>query len=292
MNELHDELIAMPVHITGFFKPHYSDNPAYTGSIGAGLLLSPGITFRFSLGNGGLKLNGGKCEVKPANHLSTKLKKTFVEVFTSLKPGVGYAISAATTLAVALSYAWLFNIPEKRMALMAHISEVEHRTGLGDVISIFEGSGLVIREKAGGPGIGKTRSYNLPINTSVITVDIGTMSTETMLSTLSSHLETYGQKALRIFENQPSLEGFLETSRWFSEKVGFLTPDINEKLRTIKNMIIGFYVKKKVLVIVPETQFIEEVMEYLETEFGKARIFKMGDNSWRKSLKVIPGIIH
>ncbi|MEM1518405.1 MAG: hypothetical protein QXI27_00405 [Nitrososphaerota archaeon] len=292
MSVMHDEFVKLPVHITGFFKPYYSDDPTTTGSVGAGLILTPGIEFRFRRGNGKVMFNGEYCKIRPALNLSTKLKEAFVEIFTSLKPGVGYAISAASTLAVALSYAWLSGTSVRKLAMDAHISEVEHRTGLGDVISILEGSGLVVREKPGGPGIGKTRSYERAVNMTVVTTDLGSMETEIMLSTINYRLQTYGEMAMRIFEAQPSLEGFLEASSWFSEKVGFMTPEISELLKPIKHMIIGSYIKKKVLLVVPEPDLVYEVKEYLKSVFGHARIFRIGDNSWMKSLELIQGIIH
>jgi len=292
MIEARDKEIDMPVHVTGFFKPHYSGDPATTGSIGAGVLLTSGIKFRFRHGNGDVLYNGEPCSIKPARYLSTKLGGTSVEIYTSLRPGVGYAISAASTLAVALSYAWLTGRPEKALAMEAHISEVEHRTGLGDVLSIFGGSGLVVRERAGGPGFGKTISITKPINMTVLSSDLGSMETEAMLSAFDYRIKTYGEIAMQIFNAQPSLEGFLEAANWFSEKVGFLTTEIKELVRPIKHMCIGVYVKKKVLLVVPEPDLVFDVREYLESAFGNVRVFKIGDGNWMKSPKVIPGIIH
>jgi len=287
-----DRIVEMPVHVTGFFKPYYSEDPATTGSVGAGLLLTPGIRFRFRRGNGDVLFNGEACRIKPAHYLSTKLREASVEIFTSLRPSVGYAISAASTLAVALSHAWLTGRSEKALAMEAHVSEVEHRTGLGDVLSIFEGSGLVFREKAGGPGVGKVKNYLGPINTAVISSDLGSMETEAMLSAFDYRIKKYGEAAMRIFISQPSLEGFLEAANWFSERVGFLTSEIKDVLRPIRRMIIGSYVKKKVLLVVPEPNLVEDVKEYLDSVFGNVKLFKIGDNEWMKSLRVIPGIIH
>ncbi len=282
----------MPVHVTGFFKPHYSGDPTTTGSVGAGLLLTPGIRFRFRRGSGDVLFNGEMCNIRPARHLSAKLRETSVEIFTLLRPGVGYAISAAATLAVALSYAWLTDRSEMKLAMEAHISEVEHRTGLGDVLSIFEGRGLVVREKAGGPGVGKVKNFLKPINMTVVTSDLGSMETEAMLSAFDYRIKKYGETAMQIFNSQLSLEGFLEAAKWFSEKVGFLTAEIKELLRPIKHMIIGFYVKKKVLLVMPEPNLVEDVREYVDSAFGNVRLFKIGDNGWMKYPRVIPGIIH
>ena len=70
--------------------------------------------------------------------------------------GIGLGTSGAGALGTAWSLAKCLGIKKSptELAKIAHIVEVEHRTGLGDVIAQVHG-GFEIRQKPGAPGIGE-----------------------------------------------------------------------------------------------------------------------------------------
>ena len=151
-----------PGHISGYFKRVVGDTVATTGSIGAGIVISEGVT----------------ATVKPSDRISICIKRRFspdtssdissespllehvmehlnmtasVVTVCTLPIGSGFGLSAAALLATLTALNQLFDrgMNAEEIAQCAHGAEVTHRTGLGDVAA-SQGGGRVVRS---GPGI-------------------------------------------------------------------------------------------------------------------------------------------
>lgn len=272
--------VYVPVHVTGFFKPHITDNPLTTGSIGVGLILEPGLKCTVSITNSNsinTYFNGSKISIKPVNILLNMLKLNNLRVdFKSYAPiGFGYGVSGAATLALALAVL-SSRYEYYRAAQLAHIAEVLCLTGLGDVSAIFKGFMLAIRVKPGAPGIGEVKSLNVSNHVKILAVDLKPGHTKDMITTLADKINIYGLKTYRCFMENPSLESFFDLSRVFAENVGFITHNINETLRKVANMVIGYTVKKGVLLIAVDDDIVYDVYLKIKKEFQKVRIFSLG----------------
>ena len=70
--------------------------------------------------------------------------------------GSGFGVSAACALgtSLAIAKALKLHLTYNRAASIAHLAEIEMKSGLGDVIAEFTG-GLVLRLKEGAPGYGR-----------------------------------------------------------------------------------------------------------------------------------------
>jgi pantoate kinase len=275
-----NESVYVPVHVTGFFKPCITNDPLTTGSIGVGLVLEPGLKCTVSITNSSSRavyFNGYRISIKPVNTLLDMLKLNSVRVyFESYAPiGFGYGVSGASTLALALA---ILNGKHEyyRAAQLAHVAEVLCLTGLGDVSAIFSGAMLAVRVRPGAPGIGEVKSLNVNNHVKILTVDLKPKHTRDMLTTLADRIDRYGLKMYRCFMENPSLESFLELSRIFAEKVGFITNDINEALRNIVNMVIGYTVKKGVLLLAVDEDAAYDVFHRVRENFRMVRIFDLG----------------
>ncbi|HEC81101.1 MAG TPA: pantothenate kinase, partial [Thermoplasmatales archaeon] len=149
-----------PGHISGFFDPYYARDPKKSGSTGAGISISLGVTARVRV------LPSVKQEVnvfindKPSDASTTKLAvmqligdepfKVDVKLSQILPVSQGFGMSGAGALSAALATAKLCGLGKMDAIEAAHKAEVIYRTGLGDVVAESFG-GIEIRRSPGLP---------------------------------------------------------------------------------------------------------------------------------------------
>ncbi len=82
----------------------------------------------------------------------TKLNRFIAEISSPLPLGCGFGLSGASALATAyaLNECLGLHATRKELAMIAHVAEVENRTGLGDVCSQYHG-GCLAKLKEGAP---------------------------------------------------------------------------------------------------------------------------------------------
>ncbi|MCD6127125.1 MAG: hypothetical protein J7J21_01920 [Methanomicrobia archaeon] len=274
-------MIEVPLHITGFFSPRPASNPLNSGSIGAGVLIKPGIKCRWKLLKKGRKnkifYNGKEVKITPIEELFNLInpeQRFLIELFSPVGLGFGYGASAASTLVVSLSICSFLKKPALEAAQLAHIAEVKSLTGLADVSAIFSGKGLVVRTKAGGPGIGKIKSYPLPSSIRILTVDLKKKETKKMLKSMSPQIKKLGLKLLKDFLNQVSLEKFFSCSQLFSQKMNFAKKDFFDNLKSLKKASFGISVKKGVLFTAVSKDSLPKARAILKKLFGKTHTFR------------------
>ncbi|MDJ0269683.1 MAG: hypothetical protein NXY59_03875 [Aigarchaeota archaeon] len=282
-------IVSIPLHITGFFAPYYGTGPLHTGSIGAGLVLTPGIICNaLPSCERAIVVNDEYCTIRPAWLILTQLPPIRLEIRTPVPIGAGYALSACASLGAAFaSNSWT----TLEAAKEAHKAEVLSLTGLGDVPAIFYGNGLTVRTRPGAPRFGEVKNIPTHRKLAIITADLGRMETTSMLTKYSEKIAMYGKLAFGKFMKDPTLENFLNTSRWFASKVGFLNHNIEEALKPINSKIIGASVKKRVLFIAVDEDMAYDVASYVNDSFGNSRLFTPGGGIWMKKqfLQTIQG---
>ncbi len=151
-----------PGHISGYFKRIPGDSIATTGSIGAGIVISQGVTATVEPADRTsicIRRRGYKGKPGEVTHGSPLLEHVMenlnitasVVTECALPIGAGFGLSAAALLAtlIALNRLYSLGMSAEEIAQCAHAAEVTHRTGLGDVAAC-QGGGRVIRS---GPGI-------------------------------------------------------------------------------------------------------------------------------------------
>lgn len=187
--------------------------------------------------------------------------------------GEGYAASAAlaiaTTIARQLVEKGYYNIAEAGRT--AHRAEVECLTGLGDVIALVQGGYLEIRLKPGAPGIGEVATIPLNENLAVITAKLSNTTTKTprMLTELRERINRLGKGLVEKLVENPSIERFLELSHEFTSKLGIVNREVMDKIEQIlrplehQGIVLGYYYKKNILVVVSETSNTATVEDIL-----------------------------
>ena len=254
-----------PHHITGFWVPVRSGDPLTTGSLGAGILVEPGISGRGLGIDCKVMINGDCVEIKPAKIIGEEaILRGGVEVKPSIPLGMGGAVSAFIALALSCEAVkdrlGPCSVKENLLeaSKLAHKAEVLSLTGLGDIIAMVTGGGLVLRLKPGAPGYGEAIAIRDPELDRVLFTIASIekrITTPDMLSTMWDRIISVGSEAYREFQRDPSLERFLEISNRFSRRVGFLSGEfgyaIDRSLDPLvrRGEVLGYYAKKSLLVI-------------------------------------------
>jgi pantoate kinase len=239
-----------PCHITGFFQIFDNSlNPLYIGSRGAGVSLSSGIETivavkKASEVSAEIKINGvvqdsAEVSKQVMNATLSRLKKrdcysVTIEHCVSVPIGAGFGTSgaAALSLALALNEAFELNMTRIEAAQMAHMAEVECKTGLGTVIAETFG-GVEIRTKPGAPGIGEIIQVPVSKNSMVVCLSFGPLSTKESLtnSVTRERVNRFGSDLVGKLVEKPDLAGFLGLSRQFAEHVGLITERVRRVLK-------------------------------------------------------------
>lgn len=158
--------------------------------------------------------------------------KIVVEHNVEMPIGAGFGTSGAAALSIALALNKTFELgmSKTEAAKIAHIAEVECKTGLGTVIAETFG-GIEIRTKPGAPGIGEVRHIPAEKDMVVVCLSFGPLSTKKFLTdeAIRKRINEFGGKLLDRLVEEPSVANFMKFSRQFAEHVGLIT----DKLRSV-----------------------------------------------------------
>jgi len=237
-----------PCHITGFFEIFdESTDTVLAGSKGAGISMNLGVKTTVKI----RKCPKYNLKVSINNRIvdSSKVSEHVVAAFFSRLSdaahfeisvehcieapiGAGFGTSGASALSLALALNEALELGKSRLeaAQIAHIAEVECRTGLGTVIAETFG-GFEIRVRPGAPGIGEIKRLPLPEDTLVLCHVFGPLSTREALtnSGTRARINRFGGESVQELVNAPTIMNFMKLSRQFAENIGLIT----EKVRRI-----------------------------------------------------------
>ncbi|WP_069807623.1 pantoate kinase [Vulcanisaeta thermophila] len=267
-------VVNVPLHITSMWLPRYAQDPRTTGSLGAGIVISPGVEVTVSDEDAKLRVTG-------LRHVDEVLRRFGVNVNVEYRApaplGFGYGMSGALTLGVALGVATLLRKPLLEAAQVAHEIEVNLGTGLGDVIAEFYGGGIELRVRPGAPGIGVIDKIPYPNDLVVLTHEFAREDTNVMLLRLRDKLEVLGKEFMGEIMREPTYENFVRLSMEFSRRLGFLTEDIEGRVRPCIKYVDGYYVKKGVLVLLTRVDEAPQASDCLTRHGLPTRYFKISD---------------
>jgi len=279
--------VRVPLHISGFWVPHITNNPLTTGSIGAGITLEPRVEAEIKNGPGDKVLvNSVILEHDLINEVKriASVNSVNVEITSPSRLGEGLGFSAALSIVVAASA--LHNLRKpltlNKVGTIAHEAEVRMMTGLGDVVAELRGGGLVVRLKPGAPGVSELDVIPVRESVSVIPCVIKPgYTTPQMLRDYWHAIKEAGEAVFRKFIAEPSFDRFLELSSEFSKAV-FMNRETDEKLKELLrkhtgsgSVITYYFIKKGTLVIVSDNPS-EELINTLKKSFNRVLgIFKL-----------------
>ena len=262
--------VFVPGHITGFFTIENHEIKLKKGSCGAGFLLSKGVRTTISpCDKLIIDVNQGDSTVIDEVLSILEIDANFkITQDIQLPIGAGFGTSAASALSLTLALNEFLNLgySDELCGQIAHMAEVNLGGGLGDVIA-QTGKGLVLRTKPGAPGIGEIKSFNE--NVFIGWKTFGGIETSSVIR--DSHqkevITSAGGKYLGIFEDDPTLENFLDFSQNFSRDIGLMSDEV-------KNLIDYFNSSSDILgssmAMLGNTVFVfaydEDVLKNLNVE--------------------------
>jgi len=225
-----------PGHISGYFRKVSGSGPATTGSVGAGIVISEGVVATVRKADRTtitvLRTGADKKTVAVAGDsppVRTALEKvgqdTAVETRCRLPIGAGFGLSAAALLATLTAVDRLYDLGmgEREIAHIAHATEVEHSTGLGDVVSC-RGGGMVVRTVA---GIDAPVRRFTGIGDPVVAISFGPIHTPSVLGSQ----EQMARVSAAFPAGEPAtLPEFFRQARSFAEKSGLITGKVRQAL--------------------------------------------------------------
>lgn len=273
-----------PSHITGFFEIIDHVDPLKKGSRGAGVVLDKGVLTKVIVEEGSekvdIKINGkSQPKIDPITNKTIDLiknrfqladkkinlnhefadnkfnhefadKKIIISHEFELPIGTGFGISAGCALGASFGLTKALNLPltYNEAGYVAHLAEIEMKSGLGDVIAEMTG-GLVLRLKEGSPGFGRTDRiiqkdiYNNETCNElyVITKTLGEIETSKIIDDplWKSKINKAGKNMLGNLLKMPDLKTFLKLSREFAEETSLMSDELLEVIIILDDETIG-----------------------------------------------------
>lgn len=249
------------------------ETPEDTGSIGAGLVLSQGVTATVERSKetevlvvaDGVETIGSPPIEEALDRIGVR---ALVRTESLLPIGSGFGLSAASLLATITAADELFSLsmgmPE--IARLSHEIEVSHGNGLGDVAAEL-GGGLVCRTA---PGIGGV-AHRFPVHDEQIAIiSLSPISTQQVLSSP----ESMKRVAFAYPGRCPADIGdFLGLSRQFAEASGLIT----DPVRAILSACDDAKVSASMTMLGEGVFAFGEESEAVLSQFGKVYVTSVAD---------------
>ena len=232
-----------PGHLTGLFQICIDhDDPLKTGARGSGISLSHGVNTRVIVEPARrtthcIYINGEEMidAYVSENVLSKYLDRIHDpydividhSIETPLTAGFGSSGGGAISLSLALNEAMDAGFSRVEACQLAHVAEIECKTGLGSVFAADNG-GFGVLYKPGAPGIGEGLIMEDTSDLEVTYIYFGPIHTKEALSNpeLIAKINQIGGSYVDELHKDLTPERFLKYARQFTDHVGLATPNI------------------------------------------------------------------
>lgn len=248
--------VYVPGHITGLFEICSARDLFHMGSRGSGFCIDKGVKTTVTVQSHANDAQPSVVHVFfDSRSAAAPVTRTVVHRLLVDTPGtyeiwihhefdipigVGLGASGAGALGTAWCLAEALRLKKnpQELAQIAHIAEVENRTGLGDVIAQFHG-GFEIRHKPGAPGIGEITVLDNVWARDVVCFCFGEeIETAKVLRDprMAQRISQMGQQLLEELTAEFSLKAFCKLSQRFAKTTGLVTPQVTAILRQAKRV--------------------------------------------------------
>ncbi|MBC8223631.1 GHMP kinase [Candidatus Bathyarchaeota archaeon] len=230
-----------PGHLTGFFQIcDEAEDPLRKGSRGAGFSIDIGVQTRVQVEPSerdviSVVMNGSVTREAVVSENTVRRMLTMAEepqrvevtheIETPIGAGFGSSGGGALTIALAMNEALDLGLSHVDASRVAHLAEIECKTGLGSVFAATQG-GFGVLYKPGAPGIGKSIKYDRSDELTAFCVHFGPISTSEALSdpVLRRRINDLGGDFVDEIKGNLDPSRFMELSREFTDYVGITTP--------------------------------------------------------------------
>jgi len=239
-----------PGHLTGFFQIcDEPDDPLLKGSRGSGMSITRGV--HTSVRASPADQNSHKIFFNDEHTTDAFVSENVlvkmlgradqpyaVEVRhiieTPLGAGFGSSGGGAISLALALNEALDLGLTYMEAARVAHIAEIECKTGLGTVFAATVG-GFGALVKPGGPGVGESIKYPRSSELAVVYLHFGPMATKDALSdpSMRRRINEVGGRFVDQISVDLRPDLFMELSQEFTRYVDISTQRLKAVLESV-----------------------------------------------------------
>ena len=229
-----------PGHISGFFEPVYNQDIFRTGSCSAGINISLGAISEITVESSAVQSFEIYVNNKKSNDLVIKLalkhmlnnNPIHVKLKTNLDLpfGHGFGMSAASSLSATYALSKIIGVSKNEAMMASHFSEVQLKTGLGDVLASCFG-GIEIRKSAGLPPWGIIE--HIPGKYELVLCVIGKkLDTKKILQdqTKTMNIVNYGKYCTKKILEKPSIENLFFLSQTFTKKTKLADKNVMEAI--------------------------------------------------------------
>lgn len=146
--------------------------------------------------------------------------------------GFGSSAGGALTTGLALSKALDLPLTYNQIGKIAHVAEIQCKTGLGTVGPLMLG-GCILTVEPGAPGISVIDRIPISDKYMIVTGVFGAKPTKQVLASAEKRREVnrWGRKTLDAILAEPSVENFLACCLDFAEKAGFMTTRVGQLVK-------------------------------------------------------------
>ena len=152
--------------------------------------------------------------------------------------GTGFGTSAGGALTVGLALKEALDLPltYNQIGRIAHVAEIQCRTGLGTVSSLTSTGGCVLVVEPGAPGICRLDGIPIAPDYMVVAGVFQSNIPKTVLTDPEKKqvINRCGRKTLEEILAEPTLVNFLDRCWEFSENAGFATPNARRLVQSAK----------------------------------------------------------
>lgn len=242
-------------HLTGLFEINDQSSNLYEiGSRGAGISIQRGVTTAIKESDSSsviVQFNGQPQSV-PNSLITREIIKLLLpeenqtdfqihhQFDVPLRSGFGASAAGAVGTAFCINEYFKLGLNDLELFQAAHKAEVITKSGLGDVIGLFQG-GLEVRTREGAPGYGETISMQKDDDWKIATLSLGTLSTSSVLSDPVKRLSVNAASSTlidRLIEN-PLFTEFIHYCSEFTRNVQLWSPQLRTILDNLPRSIIG-----------------------------------------------------
>jgi pantoate kinase len=246
-----------PAAISGFFEIHDTEGGKpivdleKVGARGGGFGLQKGVSTKITAKeaeNSSIKvfINSmpaveAKTTMRVVETLLSRINAKYdvtVEHQIDVPIGAGFGTSAGGALTVGLALKEALDLPltYNQIGKIAHVAEIQCKTGLGTVSSLTSTGGCVLVVEPGAPGV--CQLDRIPMSPDYVVV-AGVFQSNTSKTVLTDPekkqvINRYGKKTLEAILAEPTLGNFLDRCWVFSENAGFATSNVRRLVQLAK----------------------------------------------------------
>ena len=246
-----------PGHLTGLFQICTEGNdPLYWGARGSGVSLTQGVRTEVIVEQSNRPTHDVYINDEPvidayvsedvlskySNYITDTYSVTINHIIdTPITAGFGSSGGGALSLSLALNEALQVGLTRIDAAQLAHLAEIDCKTGLGSVFASEKG-GFGVLYEPGAPGIGKGILYGDTSDLAVVYVYYGPIHTKEALSNpdLVKKINQLGRTYVDELYTELTPERFMYYSRKFTDHVGLATKRIRGLFREMDKHSLTF----------------------------------------------------